>query len=782
MVTKSLQYTLILIVTFIIWWSFVLWIGIKPTALKPARYKIKLEELYDDYARLRILRRSLVQRLPEQLESNSSLIRLCQLYNVTNPNICLVNLKCYLNETKNYCQNVSCFNCNFRYYEKQTISFQYKIFEDPTFVHRKVCRYLDDYHYRRLSDASLQGILRCVTCDHHTGQEKLSTSLAMQAFQSNCKPGSKKGSEIRGSNSTVPNIHLIYFRFFSRQEFQVKFHRTNNQLRKIQAGLYADVYNFTKHQSTKIRYAEGLNQLLCGELLNSEHESRESSCNNSLAHTAAMNGYRTYLFDHTCEESMSAKIRKLFTNFFRHAEYKSDQESPNDFNDLPRSLRDKFCRKQASKENVDNNLSGLFDYHRIINKMEGRHGYVLLSIIRTSDILDSHLDHVDKRLASVVNFLSRKKNSVVILIGDIGHGLSPPGWENFKITQLSNPPLNIVLSKRLQKSLGKERIENMSKNRHRLVTLKDVHNTIQSILLTDHNQASKKTFSRDSNGNEKKFGLFQPLPMSRSCASLSVTQPHICLTENEAVPFDNDSIQVGLAEFVLGRLNERIQNDIEAEQNDSDLFMLSPFGHCRRLKGITFGNIQRWSEKGKVLTQMDIHVIGKDVKNLDTLTVLLSMNDNSKEPDVRLLSHRRNMLLHDSFPVCYRGNLDYDLCRCVETGTQTMAAWRSTYLRITFSKSFGVTSKVANINNQCLLLLMRDYTNSIVFEATNICEGREYIVGLYVETRNMISLEKLPVRKTIKPFQVKFLTAIVQTSYLRPGRFTKYQTYFVVKK
>lgn len=787
MITKPLQYTLILIIAFLIWWTFFLWIGMKPIALKSVRYKKNYGELHNDYSAIRILRRSLVQKLQEPLETNSSLIHLCQSYNATDPNICFVKLKCYLNETKNPCQNVSCFNCNFRYYDKQInkqiITFHYKLFEDPKFIRRKVCRFLEDYHYHLPHDTSLHGVLRCVTCDHHKGQETLSTSVAMQAFQSNCKSQSKNRGMLLGTNVTVPSIHLFYFRFFSRQEFQSKFHRTNAQLKKIQSALHADVYNFTKHQSTKIKYAEGLKQLLCGELPTSGMESGEFTCNNSLAHTAAMHGYKTYLFDHTCEESMSGTIRKLFSNFFRHADFGTDRQSHNAFNDLPRSLRDKFCQKQTSKDGEDADLSGFFDYHKILNKMEGSNGYLLFSIIRTSDISESHLDSVDKRLASVVEYLSRKKNTAVILIGDIGHGLSPPGWKNFRITQLSNPPLNIVLSKRLQASLGKEKIQNIYKNRQRLVTLKDVHRTIRDILINGYyRETDEVTFDSRLGDNEMNFGLFHPLPQSRSCAFLRVTQPHICLNENEAVPFENDSIQVGLAEFVLGRLNERIQTDIEAEQNDSGLFMLSPFGHCRRLKGITFGNIQRWWEGDQVLTQMDIHVLGKDVRNLDTLTVLLSMNDNSGVPDVKLLSYRRNMHSNSSSQICYRGNLDYDLCRCIETGAQSMASWRSAYLRMTFSKSFGVTSKVANINNQCLLLLMRDYTNSIVFEATNICEGKEYVVGLYVETWNMISLEKLPVRKTVKPFQAKFLTAIVQTSYLRPGSFTKYQTYFFVKK
>ncbi|XP_036357941.1 uncharacterized protein LOC118762983 [Octopus sinensis] len=729
---------------------------------------------YDSGHHFEDFRRSLLMSNPSSTKNDFPTIQQCHFYNISNRNVCYVQIRCYQNDSWNFCLNISCHNCNHHYLEKKAAAFQYKILKEPKLRQDKLCQLLEDYYVSKKYNSSGQSIIRCMVCNQLDRKLKSTKQFNSISSKTNCKPVEKE-------NRTTSNIHLIYFRFFSRQEFKSKFHQTHTQLMKINNENIAHVYNFAKHQSTRVQYSAGLYQLLCGETFDL-NINEESLCSQSLAKTATKYGYQTFLFDHTCEESTSEKINFLFTKFYQGFDYNTKGSSPTFYNDLPPNLQEKTCHKSNSDKKVEISGSGIFDYHQIVNK-ESNGKYILLSILRTSDVANSQLRVIDSQLAKVIEDLSKQKDSVIILTGDIGHGWSVSGWNNSKITQLSNPPLYLVLSKQFQKKLGKIRAKNVLRNTHNLVTLKDIHFTLRDIMAINDPKSYLKDnkSSKDSIINETTFGLFQFLKKGRSCGFLDVMQPHICLTENQAVTFDNDSIQVGLAEFVLGEMNEKIQEEIETEENETDLFLLSPFGNCQRLKGLSFGNINKWRDNGKVMTQMDIHVIGKDTKEPNVLTVLLSTNDDSKNPNIQVLSYHRKIPSNDGLQICFRSKLDYDLCRCVETVNQSLSAWRSAYLRMVFSKSFGVPLKVANIHNQCLLLIMRDYTNSIVFEAVNICEGREYILGFYIDTYNMISLVPLPIKKTVKPLQVRFLTSIIQSSYLRPGRFTKYQTYFSVK-
>ncbi|GAB1600670.1 uncharacterized protein LOC106871827 [Argonauta hians] len=727
------------------------------------------KEKYDYDEDFEEFRRSLSQENPSNYRKNFPGIQPCHFYNASDPSVCYVHIKCYEDYSSNLCLNVSCSNCHQHYLEKNAIAFQDKILKEPRRLKQeKLCQILEEYYVSKGYNSSV--IIRCMACSEIERKFKSAKEFSYFNSISNCKP-------LKKENKTSPNIHLIYFRFCSRQEFKSKFHQTHSQLMGIKKDV-AQVYEFSKHQSTRVQYSAGLYQLLCGET--SDLDTDQKLCSQPLSKVAAEYNYQTFLFDHTCEETTSDKINFIFTKFYQGFDYDTKDPSFAIYNDLPPALQQKTCHKSSSDKNVELSETGIFDYHQIVNK-ESQGKYILLSILRTSDVADSQLKIIDIELARVIENLSQQKNSVIILTGDIGHGWSISGWNNSRITQLSNPPLYLVMPKPFQRKLGKTKINNVLMNIHNLVTLKDIHYTVRDIMsINDPEPLLNNETSKDSVKNET-FGLFQCLKKERSCMLLDVMQPHICLTENQPVAFDNDSIQVGLAEFVLGKMNEKIQDEIEIEENETDLFLLSPFGNCQRLKGISFGNINKWRDNGKVITQMDIQVVGKDVNEPNILTVLLSTKDDNKNPDIQVLSYYRNMPSNDASQICFLSKLDYDLCQCVETVNQSLSEWRSSYLRMVFSKSFGVPLKVANIHNQCLFLIMRDYTNSIVFEAVNICEGREYILGFYIDTFNMISFVSLPIKKTIKPLQVRFLTSIIQSSYLRPGWFTKYHTYFSVK-
>ncbi|XP_072048580.1 uncharacterized protein [Amphiura filiformis] len=236
---------------------------------------------------------------------------------------------------------------------------------------------------------------------------------------------------------------------------------------------------------------------------------------------------------------------------------------------------------------------------------------------------------LDEDLAHYINSLSTRDNMLTILLGDHGNNygkyISTTGEAR---VELHHPILMIHASKNLPQVIGEDKMNALLLNQDRLVSILDLHYAFHTLAPG----GSIEVTTNHARYNVEPMGLLAPIEVNRTCDSIPLIQPNICICENYNTKYVvNGTRQAMVAEFALGEINNAILNQFRTAHPAA----ATGFGSCQRLVASWFGNVRETSEKGAaaVTTQLDIHVLDDDAF---FVTVLIS-----KTNHMSLLSHQR---------------------------------------------------------------------------------------------------------------------------------------------
>ena len=146
--------------------------------------------------------------------------------------------------------------------------------------------------------------------------------------------------------------------------------------------------------------------------------------------------------------------------------------------------------------------------------------------------------------------VSRDPNTLTIFLSDHGHTRTAYAKTVEGRFELSNPFMFAILPENVAKVLGANKVRSLVENQRRLFTTLDIHRMLMALNNPD------KLRSEDYQVN----GILSMLPSNRTCESLPLTPLTRCKCEGwDQKVEDNAQRHIWLAEFAIGQLNNRMQ-------------------------------------------------------------------------------------------------------------------------------------------------------------------------------------------------------------------------------
>ena len=351
--------------------------------------------------------------------------------------------------------------------------------------------------------------------------------------------------------------------------------------------------------------------------------------------------------------------------------------------------------------------------------------------------------------------MSEDTNTLTILLADHGNTyttyttLVPEGrFEMF------HPSLFVIVPRRVADLLGEEAMSALRVNQQRLVTIIELHHSLMAL-------------AGPLRGGVASQGLFQPVPVNRTCDDLVLRLPNLCVCEGWEVPAKNDSLRVIFVNFAIGQLNNLVE-----EQYISKNKHKSPATRaCARLVPVRFEAVRERNSPGDgaMITSFDVYVKAGDAteQKEDIFHVHLKSKEtmNEKSLSLTLLSYDR-ISMFGKYKVCADPGVDPRLCVCTErkggppaTGTDRLTA----ALMQDVLTPFGRPPKIKSIGSVgCLFLIERAYNrkgDSFAYEIGNFCDGGNFAVLIKVESENVKLSREVPFKINISHGRLIFVFA-----------------------
>ncbi|XP_022801312.1 uncharacterized protein LOC111339001 [Stylophora pistillata] len=370
------------------------------------------------------------------------------------------------------------------------------------------------------------------------------------------------------------------------------------------------------------------------------------------------------------------------------------------------------------------------------------------------------IQSLDSALSNFVNMLASHPNTLSIVLSDHGntYGFYPQTMEGrFEVFQ---PHLFMIIPKRVQNLLGRNKIRMLKQNQGRLVSIVDLHHTLMAIA--------------EEFGDEQlpqNLGLFRQIPSNRTCDDLGLPKSTLCICQGWVTKVNRNSFHFIIAEFALGQLNNKIQSQFL--ENFQAKRPHSGFGSCQRLRGEAFDNIEeKWL--GEVLTvTLDIFVQRQEI-----FSVTVQVTSGSVLMDMKLTQFTR-VSSYGSYQTCTDKGVDPRLCVCkdglsiyysattgnllfTENGNHLKAKEPQTTMWQHDGDVFHSVTKADNLHESCLFMLLREHKSGVVLEAANSCSFVTYTIDLDLSLSNMRISERVPLHKELGPGVIHFLLAINQ--------------------
>ena len=366
----------------------------------------------------------------------------------------------------------------------------------------------------------------------------------------------------------------------------------------------------------------------------------------------------------------------------------------------------------------------------------------------------------DESLANFMKTLAADSNTLSVILSDHGntYGPFPRTMEGrFEVFQ---PHLFMIIPKRVQNLLGKNKVHTLIQNQNRLVSITDLHYTLMAVAANIGNE-----------GQQPNLGLFQPISRNRSCEDLQLLSYSLCICQGWETKVRAVSFHFIIAEFALGQLNDKIQTQFL--ENYQTKRPVSGFGSCERLKGERIDNV-REKRVGETLTiSLDIYV-----QNQELFSVTVQVITGSVLMNMELIQYTR-FSEYGIYQTCVDKGVDIRLCICKQRDPRHVTVTKSFLSSVTpettattkepltpkwqhYGNVFDCVTRADDMHENCLFILLREHDGGVIFEAANSCSFVSYTIELQLSLSNMQVSERTPLHRKLGPGAINFLIAVIQ--------------------
>lgn len=319
---------------------------------------------------------------------------------------------------------------------------------------------------------------------------------------------------------------------------------------------------------------------------------------------------------------------------------------------------------------------------------------------------------------------STKDNAIHIIFSDHGNNYGPFALTMEGRFETFHPFMFMLIPQKIAKQIGQEKLANLKTNEQRLITLKDLHHTLLSLL----SMSQKGTASSSVKMDLSNHGLFSPISSNRSCDDLDLLRGTLCYCENWKKSLPVGSVHYLIAEYVLAKMNKKIINALSKRRGS--VKWSSKRRVCQQLIGQRLANV--WQTRKDKLIVLGIDII---VQYDEVFSVTVSAKfDEISSFDFEITSLERQTS-YGKYKKCANPKvpLSYCVCSLLASNKKDINAIPGAAI----SSMFDAKTKSREVHHNCLYILTRVYSAGVVFEASNACWNVSYTVTLVFKLENM---------------------------------------------
>uniref|UniRef100_H2ZV20 Uncharacterized protein n=1 Tax=Latimeria chalumnae TaxID=7897 RepID=H2ZV20_LATCH len=330
---------------------------------------------------------------------------------------------------------------------------------------------------------------------------------------------------------------------------------------------------------------------------------------------------------------------------------------------------------------------------------------------------------LDQDLARHVNFLANQPNTVSFILSDHGntYGRFFSASSEAQV-EVFHTSLFVIVPDQAAVLLGKSKMRSLHINQHRLVSLLDVHHTLKGLLPSDELiRGQKLKYKVNSDG------LLSPVSPNRTCSDIPRIHPNLCICQTYDRPQQNNSYYALFAEFALGHMNRKIQE----QQTDTK-------GPCKKLVAARFDDVKaREVGLNEIIATFSLYV-----RTYKT-------TGHTEEGFVFLGFER--ITPYSIYYSCANPFVDIRLCICNTQAENRDSIADEHHGQLLPPSVIWTNTTSTAVHENCLYLLKRSYSSGVVLAITNVCSEMFYYVHFDFFTKNLYSSCEMPVRVTILP-------------------------------
>ena len=376
-------------------------------------------------------------------------------------------------------------------------------------------------------------------------------------------------------------------------------------------------------------------------------------------------------------------------------------------------------------------------------------------------------------LAKLLQKAARLSNTITIFASDHGGKATPfSAYTTQGRHEVFQPLLFMIVTHQVTAKLGTKSVNSLVINQKRLITIEDLHYALLSLLY----RKVPKTLSKSK-------GIFDLIPLNRSCAELQLSYEVLCLCKGMDKYLKNDYVCVKwAAEYALGALNNKIQDQyitsLRAKHGEK-IANYTGLGACQRYTGIKIERARQVLEGDNEKLHFSLVVKPFSLKTVEVFDVQV----------VFPLKRRNGITLSDLVRVSmynrYEGCADNDgvtpkLCTCSYGKPNDNIMWQDKMIaegKSSFSLKY--VNKLV-LDKPCLfivsrkhkILVLEKFRQDIIvtYEAHNACAERTYALSVGIKKARQTRLSITgPFNVTVYPKTVTFL--MTGLNDWRTGRF-----------
>ncbi|XP_038647662.1 uncharacterized protein LOC119963118 [Scyliorhinus canicula] len=371
------------------------------------------------------------------------------------------------------------------------------------------------------------------------------------------------------------------------------------------------------------------------------------------------------------------------------------------------------------------------------------------------------LKQVDEDLAKHVSFLSDQPNTVSFILSDHGNNYGQfVSMTTESQVEVFHTALFMIVPDTAAVILGEKKIQSLYANQHRLISLLDIHHTLQGLLPSVGAEKGK-----DLKYGMNADGLLSPVSLGRTCNSIPRIPPSFCICQDFEKPAVSDSSFALYAEFALGRMNHEILQQQQTGKNSH-----KGYKACQRLIGVRFENVKIHEEhKNETIVKLDLYVKASESAGHYEEKYLVVIDFRSQVDTAMTFVGFDRLTPYSPYEVCADNDVDLRLCICdLENGHEaSTSVWKNV---LTASITWTETN-FSSIHESCLYLIKRQYSSGIVLAVGNVCPHMQYDIEFDFLTVNMHSSSVMPVNVTLWPGTEELLTVGFQKTKQKPWKY-----------